>query len=730
MTKLLIVESPAKAKTISKYLDKTYIVKASVGHVRDLPKSNKDAIDTENGFMPRYEIVEAKKKIVDELKNAAANATDIILATDPDREGEAIAWHLIQALDLDGRDARRIVFHEITKSALEEALAHPRRIDTNLRKAQEARRVLDRLFGYDLSGLIWKKVRYGLSAGRVQSPALRILVEREREIGKFKPQTYWVISIEVKTKKGTKFLLICTQEPKTKKWVKNILSVGKKANWVVSDVKTTKINRSPRPPFTTSTLQQTASSRFGMSPSQTMRAAQRLYEAGHITYMRTDSMNLSSAAQKTILGVVSRSFGKEYAHARTYKSTSKNIQEAHEAIRPTNPTKTGLGKALDQKKLYTLIWSRTVASQMAQAELNKTSIVAIAENEKIPEFRATGSQLIFPGWLAADPKARGEDVELPKVAKGDKLSLISIDAEEKETQPPSRYSEAGLVKELEKRGIGRPSTYAPTIRTIQTRGYVEKLGRSLKPTDVGEVVSTFLEEHFVDYISDSFTSNMENKLDDIAQGKRDYEKTLRDFYTPFTKAIKSKEKMEKITTLEDAPKKYKCPECKAHMVIKLGRNGKFMSCSTFPDCSGIRNIDGEKLEGIKKTGEKCSKCKNGELVERDGRYGRFVACGNYPKCKFVKQNPEQEKQALTGVACPACGKGEMSERRGRFGIFYGCSNYPSCKNAIKAKPTGKTCGFVKEDGSVCVALEMLGTKTIPERCSDKACPNHNPHKMK
>ena len=718
--KLVIVESPAKAKTIEKYLGEGFVVRASVGHIRDLPKSNKDAVDIEKGFVPKYQIVKEKQHVIDELRSTAHRAQEVILATDPDREGEAIAWHLAQTIGL--KKPKRIVFHEITENAVQEALTHPRAIDDGLVKAQEARRVLDRLFGYDLSGLVWKKVRYGLSAGRVQSPALRILMEKEREIRAFVPEKFWVISAELKTKKNINFTVTCSEEPRDENEARRIYEAAQSKDWHVVSVDKVEQSRAPRAPFTTSTLQQVASTRFGFSPSRTMRTAQKLYEAGLITYMRTDSTNLAKEAVAQIADAVSREFGKEYVSIRTYKTKSKSAQEAHEAIRPTNARKLTAGTTDDQKKLYGLIRARAIASQMIEEKVMRTRLSTNVAGASMPDFVANGSQIVSLGWLKADPAARGEEVELPGVEKGDPLSLVEAHTLEKETQPPPRYSEAGLVKELEKRGIGRPSTYASIISTLETRAYVEKQGRTLIPTHTGDVVSSFIEEHFADYISDTFTAEMEDELDEIAEGKRGYEKTLRDFYLPFSKAVRSKNKIDKITNMGDAPAEFPCPLCNASMVFKLSKTGRFMSCSRFPDCLGARKEDGSIIEPPKELDEPCPQC-GGKLIEREGRFGRFIACGNYPKCKFVKKDPAEEAKGKTGVACPQCKTGEMVERRGRFGPFFSCSNYPDCKNAIKARPTGKIC---KE----CGALMMEGTKTIPERCSNKTCPNHNPHKKK
>lgn len=657
---LVIVESPAKAKTIEKYLGKGYKVMSSVGHVRDLPKTNKDAVDIDGGFVPRYVISAGKGKVIEGLQEAAKKSDEVLLASDPDREGEAIAWHVAELLKEAKKDVKlkRVAFNEITEDAVKGAIEHPRKIDTNLKEAQEARRVLDRLVGYDLSGLIWKKVRYGLSAGRVQSPALRIVMEREREIRAFIPDDYFVLTAQLKEGKIV-IPFVCSEEPGEEKEAARIKTVGEAHDWEITAVKESEAKRSPKPPFTTSTLQQTASTRLGFTPSRTMGAAQKLYEAGHITYMRTDSTNLSDQAMGQLGSYVKKEFGDSYYARRSYKSKSKNAQEAHEAVRPSNIGKLSAGTTADQKALYELIWQRTVSSQMADATLKRTKLLTNVTNAKdsIPDFAVNGSRVVFDGWLKADPRARGEDTEVPKLSQGDTLKCTIVDVEAKQTQPPNRYTEAGLIKELEKRGIGRPSTFASIMKTIIDRGYVEKDGRTLIPTDTGDVVSSFLEEHFMDYIDDDFTSDMEDQLDDIASGDREYKKTLSTFYKPFHKAVEGKEDIPKLTTLGPGPAEFPCPECGSTMDKKLGKNGTFLSCSRFPDCDGARLIDGtipkpdEPIGTHPDTGE--------PIFVMTGKYGPYVQQGEAPATKdkngktipVKKRGPKPRRASLPeGVA--------------------------------------------------------------------------------
>lgn len=651
--KLLIVESPAKAKTIEKYLDGAYTVRASIGHVRDLPKSNKKAIDIEGGFIPHYEISKGKEKVIDELSALAKKADEVLLATDPDREGEAIAWHLNELLSkrAKNKNAKRVTYHEITKEAIVEALKHPREIDQNLRKAQEARRVLDRLVGYDLSGLIWKKVRYGLSAGRVQSPALRILMEREREIRAFLPEDYFVLEGVFETNKKEKITLVCEVEPKTKKEADEIFQIAQKEKWNIVDIEQTEVKRSPRAPFTTSTLQQGASTRYGFSPSNTMRIAQKLYEAGHITYMRTDSTNLSGGAISSIASLVEKEYGKNYLQVRKFQTKSKNAQEAHEAIRPTHIEKRNLGTTEEEKKLYNLIWQRTVASQMSDAKMLRTKISANVESKSIPNWSNTGSVVMFDGWLCLDTGARGEENIMPQVLKGESLLLIDIKEEAKQTTPPNRYSEAGLIKELEKRGIGRPSTYASIIKTLEEREYVTKENKALKPTDTGDVVSTFLEENFATYISDGFTAEMENELDEIANGEREYEATLKEFYTPFIKEVKEKDKLAKATTFGEADAKFKCPKCGSGMIIKLSRGGKFLSCSKFPDCEGALTLEGIEIKSDEPIGTDPET--NLPIFVKTGRFGPYVQLGIQMKKKKSKTKTKEPEEDKAGAVVKA-----------------------------------------------------------------------------
>ena len=660
--KLVIVESPSKAKTIGKYLGEDFTVRASVGHIRDLPKSNKKAIDIEDGYAPHYEIVPGKEEIVSELSMLADKASEVILATDPDREGEAIAWHIKEALGL--KKPQRITFNEITKTAVLEAMEKPRTIDTNLRKAQEARRVLDRLVGYDLSGLIWKKVRYGLSAGRVQSPALRILAEREREIQQFVPKAYIVLSAIVETDKKEKIEVTYPEDLFDLKLANKIHKESDEKKWNVASVESTSVKREPRTPFTTSTLQQAASTVYGFSPSRTMGIAQKLYEAGHITYMRTDSPNISVQASAQICSYVEKNFGKNYVEPRTFKAKSKNAQEAHEAVRPSDIYKEKAGNNDDQKKLYSLIWRRSVAAFMAPAEMLRTTIMAHPASHSEHAYKAVGSRVVFDGWRKVMTDDDTENI-LPECKANDALSLDTLNKLEKETQPPGRYSEAGLVKELEKRGIGRPSTYASIIRTLEERGYVTKEQRSLQPTDTGMVVSGFLEGQFAEYISDSFTAKMEDSLDDIADGAKEYSPTIDEYYKPLhAEVLKASKNASKITNLGDAPAEFPCPICGNPMVYKLSRSGRFMSCARFPECTGARTAEGAIIEPDSPIGVHPESGLS--IFVKTGRFGPYVQVGEdapkvkKPAKKRVKKAAaaEGEQPAETAVIAPEAAPAE------------------------------------------------------------------------
>ena len=687
-----------------------------MGHIRDLPKSDKGTIDVENGFKAVYVIPKAKEKVVNDIVKRSKKADEVILATDPDREGEAIAWHIAEAADL--KDPKRVTFNEITKDAVLSAMEEPGEIDTNLRTSQEARRVLDRLFGYTLSKLIWTKVRYGLSAGRVQSPALRILLEREREIRAFEPVTYYQLGAVMKRSGGEEYITEGEKTFENLKEVEEILGYAKRKEWEIAAVKKTSVQRKPKPPFITSSLQQSANSAFGWSPSQTMRVAQKLYEAGAITYMRTDSTTLSKSAQDAIRGKVVEEYGEKMYQETFYRRKSKNAQEAHEAIRPSNPASSVVGGCADEKKLYDLIYRRTLSSQMVPASVVRT--VVRFECGTSFAFVVRGSVIKEAGWLRCNTAARGEEVELPEFKEGEKFSCVDVTSQEKQTAPPPRYSEAGLVKELEERGIGRPSTYASIIATLIARNYVEKQQRSLVPTDLGDVVSTFVEDHFSNYISDTFTAEMEDQLDEIADGKMRYEDVLGGFFFSFRDSVDSKKDVAKLTSLGDA-EGFECPKCSGGMEYKLSKTGTFMSCKKFPDCTGSRTREGEEIKEPEPIGKECPEC--GEpLVRRTGRYGDFISCSAYPKCKHIEGDPEEEAKRDTGVKCTECKEGSMVERRGRFGPFFSCSRYPKCKFAIKARPTGEKC-------QECGSLMMEGTKTIPTRCCVKTCPMHNPHKL-
>lgn len=663
-SKLVIVESPAKAKTINQYLGSDYEVVASFGHVRDLPKS-KLGVDLEKNFEPQYVIPTRARKVVTSLKSKAKGASQVYLATDLDREGEAIAWHIAQAVGLGNTKSqipnpkiKRITFSEITKSAIQAAVANPREIDMDLVDAQQARRVLDRLVGYNLSPLLWKKVHRGLSAGRVQSVAVRLVVDREREIQNFKPVEYW--SIEALLEKAgnppqftAKLVKIDDQKIEKETLTNEKVSSETKAKlenaeYKVEKIESTETRRNPYPPFTTSTLQQDASRRLGYSVKRTMRLAQILYEAGLITYMRTDSVNMSAQAVAAIRNTVGKLFGENYLEKtpRVYKSKQRS-QEAHEAIRPSYPEKTPdelkVKLAPDEFRLYDLIWRRAFATQMATAIFDSAR-VEISAGPGL--FAVTGSKIKFDGWLKIYPE-KVSQTELPALSEGDDLNLIKLDALQHFTEPPARYSEAGLVKALEEKGIGRPSTYAPILSVIQDRGYVEKEERRLKPDEIGFVVNDLLVEHFPEIVNYDFTAHLEDELDEVADGKIAWEKLLKEFWDPFAKQLAEKtDSIEKKSIIEETDRT--CPECKKPLVIRRGKFGKFYACTGFPDCKFTEPFLTEKDQEKKNQAEaavadrKCPDCDK-PLVVRRGKFGYFIGCSGYPECKHIEKVPNPNK---------------------------------------------------------------------------------------
>ena len=665
MSQLVIVESPAKAKTISKFLGKNFVVKSSFGHVRDLPKS-KMGIDIENNFAPQYINSRDKSKVIKELKDAAKKTKGVLFATDEDREGEAISWHLAQVLGVDPEKAQRIAFHEITKTAVEHAIENPRALDLKMVDAQQARRILDRLVGYELSPFLWRKVAKGLSAGRVQSVAMRLTVEREREILDFKPDEYWSVEGVFQNKEKIEFnaKLSATPDKKLEKLdIKNKETADKifadlvGVSYTVSAVEKKASKRNPPPPFTTSSLQQDANNRLGFSAKQTMRLAQQLYEGvelgsegsvGLITYMRTDAVNLSTKFLTDAHAVIAEEFGDKYNldKPRVYTNKSKNAQEAHEAIRPTEARRTPavvepfLEK--NQFKLYELIWSRAMGTQMSAADVASTGANITSTNNYV--FRATGQTIVFDGFLKLYPE-KSKDNALPNLVNGENVNCQEIKTEQHHTEPPARYNDAALVKALEEYGVGRPSTFAPTIATIEDRGYVERDEKKrLKPRDVAFVVNDLLVQHFPNIVDFSFTAQMEENFDAIARGEKQWQPVIADFYHPFKENLKIKDKeIAQKEKIPDETTDEVCEKCGKPMVIKTGRFGKFMACTGYPECKTTKNIDVV-------TGVKCPKCLEGDLAERRSKRGKtFYGCNKYPKCDFALWDKP------TGDKCDKCG---------------------------------------------------------------------------
>ena len=725
--KLVIVESPTKAKTITRYLGKGYKVLASFGHIRDLPKS-KIGVDIEHNFEPTYTIPVKSRPKVKELKDAAKKADAILFATDEDREGEAISWHLAQILDTDPEKLQRITFHEITKEAIENALENPRGLDMRLVDAQQARRILDRLVGYELSPMLWRKIRRGLSAGRVQSVALRLIVEREREIKAFVPVEYWSIEGMFRKESSDPFeaklhawqgknldkLAIPTKEK-----ADEILEAIKNASWKIANVTEKEKQASPPPPFTTSTLQQAANTRLSFTSKQTMTLAQKLYEGielgneGHvglITYMRTDSHVLSGKFINEANAFLSDAYGKEYTldKPRVYKTKSKNAQEAHEAIRPTDVSRTpeDLAPYLEANvlKLYRLIWQRAVATQMASAKLKSTSI-DIEGGDAM--FRATGQRVIFDGYLKIYPD-QDKDKFLPELHEGDVVTADEIEGKQHFTEPPARFSDATLVKRLEEDDIGRPSTYASTISTLIDRGYVERDERKkLMPLEIAFDVNDLLVKHFSDIVDTEFTARLEASLDKIADGEMEWQPLLQAFYGPFHMNLEQQEKEMDAEAQKEAEGEA-CEKCGGPMAVKHGRFGKFLACLNYPECKGTKPLKGEApLPEPEPTDEVCDKCGK-MMVKKVGRFGPFLSCSGYPECKNIKSIEKK-----IGVTCPKCGKGDMIEKRTKKRkIFYSCNRYPDCDQAFWDKPTEEKC---PEDGWPLLAKK---TKYV---CSKEDC---------
>jgi len=718
--KLVIVESPAKAKTIEKFLGPGYRVLASFGHVRALP-SKQGSVDIEKDFEPKYAVLPESKKHIDAIKSALKGADELLLATDPDREGEAISWHLLASLGLGGKKetipVRRVVFHEITKGAIIEAVENPREIALDLVDAQQARSVLDYLVGFNLSPFLWKKLRYGLSAGRVQSVALRLVCEREKEIQAFQEQEYWTIGARLATKASQNFTanLIEAGGKKLGKFdipdksaAELLVKALSPAGYSVGKVTRSERKRQPSPPFTTSTLQQEASRKLGFSAKKTMSTAQKLYEGidvgegtvGLITYMRTDSVVLSAQALEEAHQVITSLYGKEYALAkpRFFKNKSKNAQEAHEAVRPTYIAKTPaeLKKYLssDLYKLYELIWKRTVACQMAEALLDQTS-VDIAAGAGYT-FRAAGTVIRFPGFMKLYIEGLDDDSEekegtLPPLSEGDLLSLQELLPEQHFTQPPPRYTEATLVKTLEEYGIGRPSTYASIMNTLIERKYCRLDKKRFFPEDIGMVVSDLLTTHFTRYVDYNFTAGLEEELDQVSRGEKQWKPLLREFWTPFAALLLQKEGEVNKADLTTEAMDEKCPECGEQLAVKLGRRGRFIACSGYKDgCRYTRPLeqDGQEVAEPVVSDEKCDKCGQPMLV-KDGRYGKYLACSGYPACK---NNQPLVKPKGTGVVCPECKEGELTEKKSRYGkMFYSCNRYPQCKFALWDLPVEQPC---------------------------------------
>lgn len=669
MKNLVIVESPTKARTLSQFLGSDYRITASMGHVRDLPRGE-FGVDVDHGFAPKYVIPKEKIKSINILAKEAAGAENLYLATDPDREGEAIAWNLLQVISEKGKKKNpsysRVVFHEITKDAVLDAFGHARKIDDDLVEAQQGRRVLDRLVGYKLSPLLWRKVKSGLSAGRVQSVALRLVVDREREIEAFKTQEYWVIDVTVKKIKGAgEFVagLLKIGDKKAevgnKEQADKIVSDLEKSSYKILDVRSKDAKKYPNPPFTTSTLQQSAANRLGFAPKRTMKLAQDLYEQGLITYMRTDSVNLSPQAVDSTRKYILEKFGSEYlpAAARKYKARSRLAQEAHEAIRPTNINVNPDKLSGDYEKLYDLIWKRMIVCQMVEAVVAETQIDVNAAGDKTYLLRANGQKIKFDGWYRVYDKPQIKEQVLPDLTSGEDLDLVKVNSEQKFTEPPARYTEATLIKDLEKHDIGRPSTYAPTISTLYERAYIEKMeGKKIAPTPIGKTTVDFLVKYFPNIVDLSFTADMEDQLDQIAQGKQEMAPTMEKFWGPFEKLVDKVSEEAKKVKVEVEVTDEKCEKCGKPMVIRYGRFGKFMACSGFPECKNTKTLS-------EPTGLTCPN-DGGNIVMKKTRRGRmFWGCENWPKCKWASwTKPFFATSDAKAIEAKKASEGEPSEK--------------------------------------------------------------------
>ncbi len=748
---LVIVESPAKARTLTKYLGRDYQVKASVGHLVDLPKS-KLGVDIEHDFAPEYTVIHGKSKIITELRQAAKGKETIFLAPDPDREGEAIAWHIAERLEAKGRTIRRVLFNEITKKAVQEALKHPKDLDRSLFEAQQTRRILDRLVGYQVSPLLWNKVRRGLSAGRVQSVAVRIVAEREREIQAFQKVEYWSVTAQLDAASPPTFAArlarIGDRKLDLEKFrvedaasAEALVARLRGAEWRVAKVERKERRRFPTPPFITSRLQQEASRKLGYAPNRTMRIAQRLYEGaelgadgpvGLITYMRTDSVRIADDALTEVRHYIGERYGKPYLpeQAVAYR-TKKGAQDAHEAIRPTAldrpPDSVSAFLSKEELSLYTLIWNRFVASQMMPAVFDQTAVDITAADTT---FRASGQILKFDGFIRVytegrdEEPAEGDDDDehaLPALADGEALTLHELKPEQHFTQPPPRFSQATLIKELEEKGIGRPSTYASIISTVLAKEYVaEDKQRRLRPTELGLLVTDLLVESFPDIFNVEFTAGMETVLDDIEEGKQNWVEAMRRFYEPFARDLEHAAAHMRDVKRSGQPTDIVCPKCGAPMVVKWGRGGEFLACSTYPECKSTANFERDadgtiQVANEETTTEVCDQCGR-PLQIRFGRFGKFLGCSGYPECKTVRS---LIRPVPTGIQCPDCKEGEVMEKRSRAGkTFFSCGRYPQCRFATWDRPVAEPCPECAAPFIVEKTTKRAGTV---RRCLSEGC---------